>query len=50
VVNGQLEHDALAYIRRIDDMGGMLHAVEAGYPQGRSPTAPTNSERQVNAR
>jgi methylmalonyl-CoA mutase, N-terminal domain len=28
-----IEDEAMAYIRRIDDMGGMVEAVEAGYPQ-----------------
>lgn len=29
----QIEAEALAYIQRIDDMGGMVVAVEQGYPQ-----------------
>ncbi len=32
-LTNQIEAEALAYIERIDDLGGMLHAVEAGYPQ-----------------
>ncbi len=28
-----IEAEALAYIRRLDDMGGMLRAIEIGYPQ-----------------
>lgn len=28
-----IEREALDYIRRIDEMGGMLHAVELGFPQ-----------------
>ncbi|HEX3596747.1 MAG TPA: methylmalonyl-CoA mutase family protein, partial [Polyangiaceae bacterium] len=44
----KLEHDALAYIRRIDDMGGMLRAVEAGYPQREIARSAYELERQVN--
>jgi methylmalonyl-CoA mutase N-terminal domain/subunit len=29
----QLEDEALAYFQRIDDMGGMVAAIERGYPQ-----------------
>jgi len=29
----ELEERALAYIRKIDDMGGMVEAISAGYPQ-----------------
>jgi len=29
----ELEHKALAYIARIDEMGGMVAAIEKGYPQ-----------------
>ncbi len=29
----RMEREALAYIRKIDAMGGMLRAIEAGYPQ-----------------
>ncbi len=29
----EMERRALAHLRRIDEMGGMLRAVEAGYPQ-----------------
>jgi methylmalonyl-CoA mutase N-terminal domain/subunit len=29
----QLEDEALAYFKRIDDMGGMVAAIERGYPQ-----------------
>jgi len=29
----RIERDAEEYIRRIDDMGGMIGAIEAGYPQ-----------------
>ncbi len=29
----RVEEEAMAYIRRIDEMGGIIHAVERGYPQ-----------------
>ncbi|HET9929770.1 MAG TPA: methylmalonyl-CoA mutase family protein [Polyangiaceae bacterium] len=32
-LTNRLEADALAYIERIDQMGGMVRAVESGYPQ-----------------
>jgi methylmalonyl-CoA mutase N-terminal domain/subunit len=32
-VTRQLEDEALAYFQRIDDMGGMVAAIERGYPQ-----------------
>jgi methylmalonyl-CoA mutase N-terminal domain/subunit len=44
----KLENDALAYIRRIDDMGGMLHAVESGYPQREIARSAYELERQIN--
>jgi methylmalonyl-CoA mutase N-terminal domain/subunit len=44
----KLESDALAYIRRIDDMGGMLHAVESGYPQREIARSAYELERQIN--
>ena len=32
-LTSDIEREALAYIKKIDDMGGMLRAVELGYPQ-----------------
>jgi methylmalonyl-CoA mutase N-terminal domain/subunit len=29
----RMEREALAYIRRIDELGGMLRAIEVGFPQ-----------------
>jgi methylmalonyl-CoA mutase N-terminal domain/subunit len=45
----KLEHDASEYIRRVDDMGGMLRAVESGYPQREIARSAYELERQVNA-
>jgi methylmalonyl-CoA mutase N-terminal domain/subunit len=44
----KLEHDALSYIHRIDEMGGMLGAVESGYPQREIARSAYELERQVN--
>jgi methylmalonyl-CoA mutase N-terminal domain/subunit len=32
-MTNRLEEEAMAYIRKIDDFGGMVEAVEGGYPQ-----------------
>lgn len=32
-LTNQIEQKAVAYINKIDDMGGMLKAIDAGYPQ-----------------
>src|SRR5581483_9020261 len=32
-LTAEMEQRALDYIRRIDDMGGMIPAIERGYPQ-----------------
>jgi len=45
----RLETDALEYIRRIDEMGGMLRAVEEGYPQREIARSAYELERQVNS-
>jgi methylmalonyl-CoA mutase N-terminal domain/subunit len=42
-----IEAEALAEIARIDDLGGMVAAVEAGYPQGEIADAAYASQRQV---
>ncbi|MFH1957798.1 MAG: methylmalonyl-CoA mutase family protein [bacterium] len=33
-LTGQMEEEALAYIKKIDDLGGMLKAIEKGFIQG----------------
>ncbi len=45
----KLESEALAYVQRIDDMGGMLRAVESGYPQREIARSAYELERQINA-
>jgi methylmalonyl-CoA mutase N-terminal domain/subunit len=38
----RIEREAMDYIRRIDEMGGALAAIEAGFPQGRFRTRRTS--------
>lgn len=45
----RLERDALAYIEQIDEMGGMLRAVELGYPQREIARSAYEFEQQMNA-
>ena len=44
----RLESEALDYIRRIDEMGGMVQAVEKGYPQREIARSAYEFERQLN--
>ena len=46
-LTNRLEAEALDYIRRIDEMGGMLAAVEHGYPQREIASAAYRFQRQV---
>ncbi len=46
-MTNKLETEALDYIRRIDDMGGMLSAVEQGYPQREIAGAAYRFQRQI---
>jgi methylmalonyl-CoA mutase N-terminal domain/subunit len=43
----QVEEAAWAYIRKIDDLGGMVAAVEAGYPQREIAEASFRFQQQV---
>jgi methylmalonyl-CoA mutase N-terminal domain/subunit len=45
----RLEQEAMAYIERIDGMGGMVQAVERGYPQREIARSAYEFERQLNA-
>jgi len=45
----RLEDEALATIARIDAMGGMVHAVEQGYPQREIARSAFEFEKQVNS-
>jgi len=43
----RMERDAMDYIRRIDEMGGMVKAIEIGYPQREIAEAAFNYQRQL---
>ena len=43
----KIERDALAYIERIDQMGGMIGAIERGFPQKEIADASYHYQRQV---
>jgi methylmalonyl-CoA mutase N-terminal domain/subunit len=43
----RIERDALAYIERIDQMGGMIAAIERGFPQKEIADASYHYQRQV---
>ncbi len=43
----RMERAAMDYIRKIDDMGGMLNAIERGYPQREIAEAAFNYQRQL---
>jgi methylmalonyl-CoA mutase N-terminal domain/subunit len=48
-LTNRIETEALAYIRRIDEMGGMVSAVEKGYPQREIAASAYRFQRQVEA-
>ncbi len=43
----KMEAEAMAYIHKIDDMGGMLHAIDTGYPQREIAEAAFAYQRQL---
>jgi methylmalonyl-CoA mutase N-terminal domain/subunit len=45
----RLEAEALDYIRRIDEMGGMVSAIEKGYPQREIAASAYRFQREVDA-
>jgi methylmalonyl-CoA mutase N-terminal domain/subunit len=45
----KIEADALAYIAKIDEMGGMVEAVERGYPQREVAASSYRLQRQIDA-
>jgi methylmalonyl-CoA mutase N-terminal domain/subunit len=47
-LTNRLESEALDYIRRIDEMGGMVRAVEKGYPQREIARSAYEFERKLN--
>jgi methylmalonyl-CoA mutase, N-terminal domain len=46
-MTNQLEKEALSYIQRIDEMGGMVSAVEKGYPQREIAASSYQFQRQL---
>jgi methylmalonyl-CoA mutase N-terminal domain/subunit len=48
-LTNRLEQEALDYIRRIDEMGGMVRAVEKGYPQREIAKSAYDFERELNS-
>ena len=42
-----MESEALAYIKKIDEMGGMIQAVENGYPQAEIGNSAYHFQRQL---
>jgi methylmalonyl-CoA mutase N-terminal domain/subunit len=46
----RMERDAMRYIERIDSMGGMIAAIEAGFPQKEIADASYHYQRQVDDR
>jgi methylmalonyl-CoA mutase N-terminal domain/subunit len=48
-LTNRVEAEALDYIRRIDEMGGMIAAIESGFPQKEIADASYRYQRQVDA-
>jgi methylmalonyl-CoA mutase N-terminal domain/subunit len=46
----RMERDALAYIQKIDEMGGMIRAIDTGYPQREIADAAFHYQRQLEER
>ena len=45
----RMENEAMAYIKRIDEMGGMVAAIEKGYPQREIAASAYKFQRQLEA-
>jgi methylmalonyl-CoA mutase, N-terminal domain len=48
-MTNRLEQEAVAYIKRIDEMGGMVCAIEKGYPQREIAASAYRFQRQLEA-
>jgi methylmalonyl-CoA mutase, N-terminal domain len=46
----RMERDAMEYIRKIDELGGMIRAIDTGYPQREIADAAFHYQRQLEAR
>jgi methylmalonyl-CoA mutase, N-terminal domain len=49
-LTNRIERDALDYIRRIDEMGGIIAAIEQGYPQAEIANSAYHFQRQLEAK
>lgn len=49
-LTSELEKEALEYIRKIDEMGGMLRAIDLGYPQGEIANASYIYQKQLESK
>jgi methylmalonyl-CoA mutase, N-terminal domain len=49
-LTNKLEAEALEYIRKIDDLGGMVEAIERGYPQREIALSAYRLQQQVDAK
>jgi methylmalonyl-CoA mutase N-terminal domain/subunit len=49
-ITSQMEQEAWEYIRRIDEMGGMVTAVEQGYPQAEIADSAYKFQKQIDSR
>lgn len=46
-LTNRVEHEALSYIHRIDEMGGMVAAIERGFPQAEIANSAYHFQRQL---
>ena len=46
----KIEKDAMAYIKKIDELGGMVKAIERGYPQAEIANSAYHFQRQLEAK
>lgn len=49
-LTNRVERDALDYIRKIDEMGGMVKAIERGFPQSEIANSAYHFQRQLEAK
>lgn len=49
-LTNKVEQDAMAYINKIDEMGGMVKAVEEGYPQSEIANSAYRFQRQLESK
>jgi methylmalonyl-CoA mutase N-terminal domain/subunit len=49
-LTNKVEADALDYIRKIDELGGMMEAIDKGYPQSEIANAAYHFQRQLEAK